>query len=410
MTRAFYLTFYGEYRGAKPPARVGPRIVIPLIILAVAAVVVGFTNLPTGPCRRARVRRPPLRALRRARQRSPSRRPTIGPSSTTRSSRSGSPCSRPWRRPRRPSSSTSGTGGAPGPHGLTYRNRWPAPGYRLLENKYYLDALYTGVIAGGIKGPIARGTNWVNQNIIDGVVNRAGTSARVAAAVRLRERRPGRGRHHRERLGRRRRRHRGSSSARARPARSSIRRLLFGGPPSWPPCSSSSPSASDQERDIDGTRLARRLGARASPTFIPLVGALVMMAHPQGRGDAAQGRRPGHQPGRARDRDPGRSATSTTTTAKHAPVRGRPAVDRRHQQPLHRRHRRHLAAAAAADGVHRPAGDHLLLEPLPRAPQPQGLPDPDPHPRDGHGRHASSPRTSSSSSSSSRSSCSRCTS
>ena len=36
------------------------------------------------------------------------------------------------------------------------------------------------MIAGAVKGPIARGANWVNQNIIDGVVNLAGTSARVA--------------------------------------------------------------------------------------------------------------------------------------------------------------------------------------------------------------------------------------
>ena len=41
----------------------------------------------------------------------------------------------------------------------------------MLENKYYLDYLYTDVIAGGIKGPIARAANWVNQNVIDGVVN-----------------------------------------------------------------------------------------------------------------------------------------------------------------------------------------------------------------------------------------------
>ena len=50
-------------------------------------------------------------------------------------------------------------------------------GYAVLENKYYLDYLYTDVIAGGIKGPIARAANWVNQNVIDGVVNLAGRGA-----------------------------------------------------------------------------------------------------------------------------------------------------------------------------------------------------------------------------------------
>ena len=48
----------------------------------------------------------------------------------------------------------------------------------MLENKYYLDWLYTDVIAGGVKGPIANGVNWVNQNVIDGIVNLVGTSAR----------------------------------------------------------------------------------------------------------------------------------------------------------------------------------------------------------------------------------------
>ena len=28
--------------------------------------------------------------------------------------------------------------------------------YKVLENKYYLDHLYTDVIVGGVKGPIAR--------------------------------------------------------------------------------------------------------------------------------------------------------------------------------------------------------------------------------------------------------------
>ncbi len=47
-------------------------------------------------------------------------------------------------------------------------------------NKYYLDMLYTDVIAGGIKGPIARAAYWFNQNVLDGVVNGAGVGARKA--------------------------------------------------------------------------------------------------------------------------------------------------------------------------------------------------------------------------------------
>ena len=68
-----------------------------------------------------------------------------------------------------------------GPHGLTSRNRFAKAGYTFLENKYYLDDLYTGVIAGSTKGPLARASNWFNQNVLDGVVNGVGTGARKVA-------------------------------------------------------------------------------------------------------------------------------------------------------------------------------------------------------------------------------------
>ena len=185
MTRALWYCFYGEPRGAAKehtPHESGPRIVVPLIILAVAAIFAGFTNVPdTGVLSWV----PESFALRFEHYVEPVT-------------------------PAFPSAATVGpefhhpefsiviaivsTGMAllaaalvylwywrgAGPHGLTQRNKVARAGYRLLEQKYYLDALYTGVIAGGIKGPIARGANWVNQNIIDGVVNLAGTSARVA--------------------------------------------------------------------------------------------------------------------------------------------------------------------------------------------------------------------------------------
>jgi NADH-quinone oxidoreductase subunit L len=53
-------------------------------------------------------------------------------------------------------------------------------GYRLLENKYYLDTLYETIVVGAVKGPIARAVNWFNQHILDGIVNGAGTSSRQA--------------------------------------------------------------------------------------------------------------------------------------------------------------------------------------------------------------------------------------
>jgi NADH-quinone oxidoreductase subunit L len=52
-------------------------------------------------------------------------------------------------------------------------------GYTVLVNKYYFDRLYTDMIVGSIKGPVARATYWVNQNIIDGIVNGAGQLSTV---------------------------------------------------------------------------------------------------------------------------------------------------------------------------------------------------------------------------------------
>jgi NADH-quinone oxidoreductase subunit L len=46
-------------------------------------------------------------------------------------------------------------------------------------NKYYLDALYSDVIVGAVKGPIARAMYWVNMKVIDKVVVGAGVLARL---------------------------------------------------------------------------------------------------------------------------------------------------------------------------------------------------------------------------------------
>ncbi len=52
----------------------------------------------------------------------------------------------------------------------------------MLENKYGLDILYTDIIAGNTKGPIAKGVYWFNQNVIDGLVNLVATTARTTGA------------------------------------------------------------------------------------------------------------------------------------------------------------------------------------------------------------------------------------
>ncbi|MGH2477661.1 MAG: NADH-quinone oxidoreductase subunit 5 family protein, partial [Candidatus Limnocylindrales bacterium] len=47
MTRCVYLTFFGEYRGHGHPHESGPRIVVPLWILATLGVFAGLVNLPS---------------------------------------------------------------------------------------------------------------------------------------------------------------------------------------------------------------------------------------------------------------------------------------------------------------------------------------------------------------------------
>jgi NADH-quinone oxidoreductase subunit L len=68
-------------------------------------------------------------------------------------------------------------------HGATERNRVALAGYNVLVDKYGFDLLYTDIIAAGMKGPIARASNWFNQNVIDGVVNGTASVARYFAHI-----------------------------------------------------------------------------------------------------------------------------------------------------------------------------------------------------------------------------------
>jgi NADH-quinone oxidoreductase subunit L len=169
MTRAVYMTFFGEYRGEGHPHESPKIMTIPLWILAGAAVVVGFLNLPDwGPV-------PEGVALRFEHYVEP----TFAFSEIV----------HPVFSPPVALVSIALAVGAialgylyfwkdKGPHGLTQRNAWAARGWAFLENKYYLDDLYEKVIRDGIKGPVARGAVWFNQKVLDGVVNGAATGAR----------------------------------------------------------------------------------------------------------------------------------------------------------------------------------------------------------------------------------------
>jgi NADH-quinone oxidoreductase subunit L len=62
-----------------------------------------------------------------------------------------------------------------GPHGLTKRSGLARAGYQFLEEKYLLDKIYIDGVIRPIQYPIARAAYWVNQHVIDAVVNGVAT-------------------------------------------------------------------------------------------------------------------------------------------------------------------------------------------------------------------------------------------
>jgi NADH-quinone oxidoreductase subunit L len=182
MTRAIWYVFFGEPRGASAEHELhenGPRIVVPLMILAFGSIVAGWTNLPENIFG---VKLPDGLTLRFEH--------FIEPTGTYFPGHAQSfthPEFVPWIAIVSLFAIIIGAGSAYawywrglGPHGLTERNKLARAGYKVLENKYGLDILYTDGIAGSVKGPIAKGAYWVNQNVIDGLVNLVGRSGAKA--------------------------------------------------------------------------------------------------------------------------------------------------------------------------------------------------------------------------------------
>ena len=61
------------------------------------------------------------------------------------------------------------------------KNKVAKAGHTLLKQKYYLDHLYTDIIANGTKGPVADAVYWTNQKGIDEAVNQVGKQTTRAA-------------------------------------------------------------------------------------------------------------------------------------------------------------------------------------------------------------------------------------
>jgi NADH-quinone oxidoreductase subunit L len=175
MGRAYWMTFWGEYRGHGTPHESPKVITIPLWILAIAAIFLGFTNLPTW------FNAPSWATTRFEHFVEPTFAfPAVEHPEFT-----------PWLAVLSTVLAVTGIMIAylyyeknKGPHGLTRRNGFARAGYTFLENKYYLDTLYTDIIAADTKGPLARAAYWFNQNVLDGIVDgAAAVSKKVSVFV-----------------------------------------------------------------------------------------------------------------------------------------------------------------------------------------------------------------------------------
>ena len=165
MTRCIYLTFFGEARGAAAHhhPHESPRLItVPLIVLAALAVVSGFLNAP-GVLKFTEWFEPAFVSNVVTHHDFSVITAVVGSIA-----------------------GLLGIGVAyawfwlnAGPHGVTQRAAPLRAGYRFLANRYYLDHLYTGVIVGSIKGPIARAAYWTNQRVLDAIVNAVGIAMRA---------------------------------------------------------------------------------------------------------------------------------------------------------------------------------------------------------------------------------------
>ena len=166
MTRCIYLTFFGEYRGHGHPHESPLPITVPLMVLAGLSIVAGFTNaVALGIDAFADIVEPQVVSNIVSHHDFSVSIAVLG----TLAGLLG-----------------IGLGYAYyfmglGPRGLVERGGPARAGYRLLENRYYLDHLYEDGVVASIKGPIARAAYWTNQNVLDGVVNAAGIAARHVA-------------------------------------------------------------------------------------------------------------------------------------------------------------------------------------------------------------------------------------
>ena len=189
MTRCVYLTFFGEYRGHGQPHESGPRITVPLWILAGLALVAGFANLPKGfqlapeslQERFGHYVEPVAGYFPQVTHATPSWSLAMV-STLVVLAGAGLSAHYYFVRVAR-ASKAAGQSLTELPNGPTTRLAAARLGHTLLANKYYLDHLYTGIVAGGTKGPVAQFVYRTNQEVLDRAVDGVGRTAVAAGRV-----------------------------------------------------------------------------------------------------------------------------------------------------------------------------------------------------------------------------------
>ena len=189
MTRCVYLTFFGEFRGHGQPHESGPRITVPLWILAGLALVAGLANLPKGfqlvpeslQERFGHYVEPVAGYFPQVTHATPSWSLAMV-STLVVLAGVGLSAHYYFVRVAR-ASKAAGRSLTELPNGPTTRLAVARLGHTLLANKYYLDHLYTGIVAGGTKGPVARFAYRTNQEVLDRAVDGVGRTAVAAGRV-----------------------------------------------------------------------------------------------------------------------------------------------------------------------------------------------------------------------------------
>lgn len=171
MTRAYWLTFLGEYRGHAHPHESPKVITIPLVILSFLAAFIGFVNMPkfaflpgTTTLRFEHYVEPTFLFPKVVH---PEFTPIIAAASVVLAV-IGMVVAWQYYAAKSPVK------------GLTERSGLFAGLYNFLANKYYLDRFYEQGVRDTVKGPIAAASYWFNQNVLDAVVNGVGKVSVVA--------------------------------------------------------------------------------------------------------------------------------------------------------------------------------------------------------------------------------------